>query len=210
VSARFGITFAMMRWHVPWASFLLVAALVTAPGREPIASAGPPTEQIKAAIDQLSQALAGRDAQGRDAAVNAATDRLFDWTTMARQTLRQHWEQRTAAERTEFTRLFAGLFRRVYVSRIHLIDPRQFRYLAETIDGDQATVKTKVPTKQGDVVEVDYVARLADGRQWRVHDVRVEGVSLIDNYQRQFESIIGKSSYESLIEKLRERVRDGK
>ena len=129
---------------------------------------------------------------------------------MARQSLRQHWDRRTAAERTEFTRLFAGLFRRVYVSRIHLIDPKQFRYLSETIDGDRATVKTKVPTKQGDVIDVDYVARLADGRQWRVQDVRVEGVSLIDNYQRQFESIIGKSSYESLIEKLRERVKDGK
>ncbi|PYO50298.1 MAG: hypothetical protein DMD84_16065 [Candidatus Rokuibacteriota bacterium] len=98
----------------------------------------------------------------------------------------------------------------MYVSRIHLIDPKQFRYLSETIDGDRATVKTKVPTKQGDVIDVDYVARLADGRQWRVQDVRVEGVSLIDNYQRQFESIIGKSSYESLIEKLRARVKDSK
>jgi phospholipid transport system substrate-binding protein len=200
----------MMRWHVRWTSFLLVAAFVTAPGHEPIASAGPPTEQIRASIDQLSQALAGHDRAGGDAAVNAATDRLFDWTAMARQSLRQHWERRTAAERTEFTRLFAGLFRRVYVSRIHLIDPKQFRYLAETVDGDQAVVKTKVPTKQGEVIDVDYVARLADGRQWRVQDVRVEGVSLIDNYQRQFESIIGKSSYESLIERLRERVKDGK
>jgi len=201
----------MMHWHVLWTSFLLVAVLVTAPGREPIASAGPPTEQIRAAIDQLSRALAGRDhGQGRDAAVDEATDRLFDWTAMARQSLRQHWDGRTAAERTEFTRLFAGLFRRVYVSRIHLIDPKQFRYLAEAIDGDQAIVKTKVPTKQGDVIDVDYVARLADGRQWRVQDVRVEGVSLIDNYQRQFESIIGKSSYESLIEKLRARVKDSK
>ena len=144
------------------------------------------------------------------AAVDEATDRLFDWTAMARQSLRQHWDRRTAAERTEFTRLFAGLFRRVYVSRIHLIDPKQFRYLSETIDGDRATVKTKVPTKQGDVIDVDYVARLADGRQWRVQDVRVEGVSLIDNYQRQFESIIGKSSYESLIEKLRARVKDSR
>ena len=201
----------MMHRHVLWTSVLLVAVLVTAPGREPIASAGPPTEQIRAAIDQLSRALAGRDhAQGRDAAVDEATDRLFDWTAMARQSLRQHWDRRTAAERTEFTRLFAGLFRRVYVSRIHLIDPKQFRYLAETIDGDQAIVKTKVPTKQGDVIDVDYVARLADGRQWRVQDVRVEGVSLIDNYQRQFESIIWKSSYESLIEKLRARVKDSK
>lgn len=200
----------MMHRHVA-STFFLVAALVAPPGLEPTASAGPPTDQIKAAIAQLSQALAGRE-QGREreAGIDKATDRLFDWTAMARQSLRQHWDRRSPAERAEFTRLFAALFRRVYVSRIHLIDPKQFQYLAETIDGDRATVKTKVPTKQGDVVEVDYVARLADDQQWRVNDVRVEGISLIDNYQRQFESIIGKSSYEVLVERLRERVKDGK
>ena len=201
----------MMHRHVPWTSFLLVAVLVTAPGLEPTASAGPPTEQIQAAIDQLSRALAGRDeGRERDAGVDKAMDRLFDWPAMARNSLRQHWERRSPAERAEFTRLFAALFRRVYVSRIHLVDPKHFRYLAETTDGDLATVKTKVPTKQGDVIDVDYVARHADDQQWRVQDVRVEGISLVDNYQRQFESIIGRSSYESLIERLRERVKDGR
>jgi phospholipid transport system substrate-binding protein len=201
----------MMHRRLAWTSFLLVAVLVTAPGLEPTASAGPPTDQIKAAIAQLSQALAGRE-QGREreAGIDKATDRLFDWTAMARQSLRQHWDRRSPAERAEFTRLFAALFRRVYVSRIHLIDPKQFQYLAETIEGERATVKTKVPTKQGDVVEVDYVARLTDDQQWRVSDVRVEGISLVDNYQRQFESIIGRSSYEALVERLRERVKDGK
>jgi phospholipid transport system substrate-binding protein len=200
-----------MHRRVRWASFLLVAVLVTAPGLDPAASAGPPTEQIQAAVDQLSRALAGRgQGREREAAVDKAMDRLFDWTAMARQSLRQHWERRTLAERADFTRLFAALFRRVYVARIHLVDPKQFQYLAETIDGDRAIVKTKVPTRQGDVIEVDYVARLADDQQWRVQDVRVEGISLIDNYQRQFESIIGKSSYETLIERLRERVRDSR
>jgi len=203
--------FLMMHRHVPWTSCLLVAVLVTAPGLEPTASAGPPTEQIQAAIDQLSRALAGRDeGREREAGVDKAMDRLFDWPAMARNSLRQHWERRSPAERAEFTRLFAALFRRVYVSRIHLVDPKQFRYLAETTDGDLATVKTKVPTKQGDVIDVDYVARHADDQQWRVQDVRVEGISLVDNYQRQFESIIGRSSYESLIERLRERVKDGR
>jgi phospholipid transport system substrate-binding protein len=200
----------MMPWHVRFTSLLLIALLLSGPGLEPPASAGPPTDQIKAAIDQLSQALTGRD-QGREreAGIDKATDRLFDWTAMARQSLRQHWDRRSPAERAEFTRLFAALFRRVYVSRIHLIDPKQFQYLAETIEGDRANVKTKVPTKQGDVIEVDYVARLADDR-WRVSDVRVEGISLVDNYQRQFESIITRSSYEVLIERLRERVKDAK
>lgn len=199
-----------MPWHVRFTSLLLIALLLSGPGLEPPASAGPPTDQIKAAIDQLSQALTGRD-QGREreAGIDKATDRLFDWTAMARQSLRQHWDRRSPAERAEFTRLFAALFRRVYVSRIHLIDPKQFQYLAETIEGDRANVKTKVPTKQGDVIEVDYVARLADDR-WRVSDVRVEGISLVDNYQRQFESIITRSSYEVLIERLRERVKDAK
>ena len=194
----------MMHRHVLWTSVLLVAVLVTAPGREPIASAGPPTEQIRAAIDQLSRALAGRDhAQGRDAAVDEATDRLFDWTAMARQSLRHHWDRRTAAERTEFTRLFAGLFRRVYVSRIHVVDASKFQYLGDVIDRERATVNTKILTKQGSTIDVDYTVRVGDGQRWRVQDVRVEQVSLIDNYRTQFNTFIARTSYEALVQKLR-------
>ena len=74
--------------------------------------------------------------------------------------------------------------------------------MGETVDGDQATVKTRIVTKQGNEVPVDYrLLREMDG--WRVYDVIIEGVSLVANYRTQFNKIIQTSSYDDLVKRMR-------
>ena len=43
---------------------------------------------------------------------------------------------------------------------------------------------------------------------WFVYDISVEGVSLVNNYRSQFNSIIVRSSYKDLIKKLRAKVKE--
>src|SRR4029453_19374478 len=78
------------------------------------ALAGEPTDQVQAAVTELYQLLAtsrgAAEVRQRDAAAAKVMDRLFDWPTMARQSLRQHWETRTPAQGDEFTRPFPGGF----------------------------------------------------------------------------------------------------
>ena len=186
------------------ASVVLGAMLALAFGGVVEARAGEPTDQIRTQIDELYRVVSGA-APGASVEREAAAilDRMFDWPRMAEAALRGHWQQRTPAERTEFTQLFAGIFRRAYVSRIHLVDASKFDYLGDTIDRDRATVKTTILTKRGSPIKVDYVTRLGEGRRWRIEDVRVEGISLMDNYRTQFDSIITRSSYAGLVERLR-------
>jgi phospholipid transport system substrate-binding protein len=42
--------------------------------------------------------------------------------------------------------------------------------------------------------------------QWRVYDVVIEGVSLINNYRTQFRGILANNTPEGLIEILRKKV----
>ncbi len=173
-------------------------------GLSTLAQAGEPTDQLRTDIDQLYRTLqqpAPSRSGGRDA--TEIMDRMFDWPRMSEATLRGHWQQRTAAERAEFTRLFADIFQRAYLSRIHVVDASKFRYLGDTIDGDRATVKTQVFTNRGSAIDVDYAVRLGGGRRWRVEDVLVERVSLVDNYRTQFDALIARSSYETLVTRLR-------
>ena len=176
------------------------------------AAAGEPTEQVQAAVAELyrlsSNAQASVDGRQRDAAATRVMDRLFDWKTMARQSLRQHWDERTAAERDEFTRLFAELFSRAYLARMNLVDASKFRYLGDRITGDWAMVDTQITTKRGSAINVVYVTARGGGPDWRVEDVRVEGISLLDSYRTQFSSIISRSSYEALVKRLRDRVKE--
>ena len=98
--------------------------------------------------------------------------------------------------------------RHAYLARISLVDSTAFRYLGDTVTGDRATVMTQVVTKRGSVIGVNYAVSRERGDNWRVQDVLVEGISLLDNYRTQFASIIARSSYEALVERLRSRVRE--
>jgi phospholipid transport system substrate-binding protein len=106
-------------------------------------------------------------------------------------------------------RLFSALVERAYVSKIHLVDADRFQYLGDTVRGNDAVVRTKVFTKRDAEIPVDYRVRLQEGTRWRVYDVDVDGVSLVDNYRRQFNSIITRSSYETLISQLKQKVNQG-
>jgi phospholipid transport system substrate-binding protein len=44
------------------------------------------------------------------------------------------------------------------------------------------------------------------GGEWRVYDVIIDGVSLMKNYRGQFSRIIDSSSFEALLDKLRNKT----
>jgi len=142
------------------------------------------------------------DGPARRTAIRQAANRLFDFEETAKRALGPHWQQRTPAEHEEFVRLFSDLLEAAYVGKIDLYQGEKITYVGETVDGDQATVKTRIVTKQGNEVPVDYgLLREKDG--WRVYDVIIEGVSLVANYRTQFNKIIQTSSYDDLVKRMR-------
>jgi len=149
------------------------------------AQAGAPTEELRGHVDQVIKILQRPDLQGESKAVERRTavrkvaNDIFDFPETAKRSLGRHWQERTPAEREEFTRLFADL-----------------------VEADQATVRTKILTKQGSQVPVDYRV-LRQGGRWRVYDVIIEGVSLTANYRTQFNKIIQTSSFQDLVAKLK-------
>jgi phospholipid transport system substrate-binding protein len=173
------------------------------------ASAGPATDQLRVGIERVLKTLTDPALQGPDRAaerhrtLRAITDPMFDWTEMARRALGRHWNTRTEAERQEFVPLFHHLLERSYVTRIERYDGEQITYTGESIDGDQATVRTKILDRTNRELSVDYrMLRGPDGR-WAIYDVQIEGVSLVANYRSQFDQIIRTASYERLVAKLK-------
>ena len=77
--------------------------------------------------------------------------------------------------------------------------------MGESVDGKYATVTAKILTHSDTEVEVLYRLKDKNG-DWRVYDISIEGVSLVNNYRKQFNSIISRSSYDELVRKLREKV----
>jgi phospholipid transport system substrate-binding protein len=183
----------------------VLAILLTAT----VACAGIPTEQLRSQVDRVIKilddpALKDRPAERR-AQVRKIAEEIFDYPDTARRALGPHWTARSPQEREEFTRLFADLLDRAYISKIDLYQGETVKWLGETINGDDATVKTSIQTKSGTDVPVEYRMHLKNGR-WSVDDVIIEGVSLVSNYRTQFNKIVQTESYDSLVQKLRDRV----
>ena len=194
-----------LRRHV--AQALLLALVVSAVTASP-AAAGAPSDQLKTQIDRVLKTLddpelkkEGR-ARERRAGVRKLANDIFDFGETARRSLGRHWQPRTAAERDEFVQLFADLLERSYISKIELYGGEKIQYLGDTIEGDQAKVQTKLLTKGGSEVPIEYRMH-RKGERWLVYDVIIEGVSLIANYRTQFNKIITTSSYQELIRKMK-------
>jgi phospholipid transport system substrate-binding protein len=171
--------------------------------------AGTPTDQLRSQINRVVKTIEDPELRKesknteRRTAVRKVADEIFDFTETARRSLARHWLQRSPAERKEFVDLFANLLERSYISKIELYNGEKFAYLGDTIDGDQATVRTKILTKQGSEIPIDYKMLRGPGDRWLVYDVMIEGVSLIANYRTQFNKIIQTSSYQELIHRMK-------
>ena len=193
-----------LRRHVAQALLTLVLSAVTALP----AAAGAPSDQLKAQIDRVLKTLDDpelkKEGKERDrrAAVRKIANDIFDFGETARRSLGRHWQPRTANERDEFVQLFADLLERSYISRVELYGGEKIQYLGDTIEREQAKVQTKLLTKGGSEIPIEYRMH-RKGDRWLVYDVIIEGVSLIANYRTQFNKIIQTASYQELVKKMK-------
>lgn len=191
---------------------LMVAAMVvlTTGGT---AWAGAPTDQLRGRVDRVLRLLEDPQlkpearAVERRTSIRAIVAEIFDFRELSQRALGPHWQGRTPNERDEFSQLFADLLERAYIDKIELYSgAERIQYTGEVLDGDQvATVRTRIVTKQGTEIPVDYRMRRI-GDRWLVYDVAIEGVSLVANYRAQFNRIIQRSSYKGLVEQLTARL----
>jgi phospholipid transport system substrate-binding protein len=195
-----------MNW-LRMGAMVLAGALVAGVSAAP-AAAGVPTDQLKGAVERVLRtlddpALRGEARLGeRRVAVRKIANEIFDFGEIAKRSMARHWQPLSEVQRNEFVGLFADLLERSYISKIETYGGEKIQYTAERADGDYATVSTRIITKNGTEVPVDYrMIKRAD--RWLVYDVSIEGVSLVSNYRTQFNKIIQTTSYNELVSKLR-------
>jgi phospholipid transport system substrate-binding protein len=173
-------------------------------------SADSVTDRLRPEIERVVQTLedpalksAAQMAERRQA-VRDITGGMFDWAEMARRTLGRHWDARSEAERAEFAGLYRELIERAFMAKIEKYSGEKILFAGETVEGDQATVRTRLLARGGEVL-IDY--RLgAQGDRWLIYDVVIDGVSITANYRAQFDGLLMKSSYGDLVRRMRDRV----
>ena len=175
-----------------------------------VAQAGEPTDQLRTHVDEVLKVLENpalrtpEKAEERREVIRKVANQIFDFEETAKRALGPHWQARTPAERKEFVALFTDLLERSYVSRIEQYGGEKVTYAGDQVTGDVAVVKTRIVSKTGTEIPIDYrMQKRPEG--WRVYDVNIEGVSLVSNYRTQFNKIVQTESYQALVDRLKAR-----
>jgi ABC-type transporter MlaC component len=163
-----------------------------------------PNDVVRRAVEQLMSAQArAQDGERRSAAeIDRVLERLFDFNEMARRCLGLHAEARSAAERQEFARLIGGLFGRLYVARLK---PASKLAWAANATGGRASVRVTVTGRDGGQLRLDHRLHRT-GTTWMVHDLLIDGVSLVEGYRDTLDRAVRTTSYEEMVWNLRFRA----
>ncbi|MDL2209594.1 ABC transporter substrate-binding protein [Desulfovibrio sp. OttesenSCG-928-O18] len=197
----------MKRLSLFLAALLLV--MFTATGAVAAKSA---TDTIRQTIDNVLDIIKRpgmHDQAQRGALLKEVEEQIktiFDFTEFSARTVGPKWRQFSADQKNRFIEAFSELLRVTYVEKLETYDGEKVKFTGEisSTKGDKVEVQTMVLLKDKEV-PVCY-RLLTKNDEWKVYDVRIEKVSLIENYKGQFKEILLKGDADSLIKKVEEKA----
>lgn len=173
------------------------------------AVAGGATEVMKSTIDEVLKIIQDKElkqsprAEERRQRLEQVVGDRFDYQEMSRRALGAPWNTLSDKDKQEFVALFKTLLTSSYSDKVETYSGEGVQYLNERTEKDYAEVRTKVLTGKTEI-PLDY-RLLNKGVEWRVYDVVVDGVSLVNNYRGQFSKILRSSTFPDLVEQLRKK-----
>jgi phospholipid transport system substrate-binding protein len=174
--------------------------------------AGEATDAVKSAVDQVLTILRSPDvAPGKvgpetRAKLKSIASSRFDFEEMAKRSLGPNWSRQSPQDQKLFVTSFADLLVNSYADTLASYRGEKIRYLDESHEDGLARVKTAISNAKNEQYNVDYrLHRTADG--WKVYDVVIEDVSLVNNFRSQFTRALNKNntSFAELLQTMRDR-----
>jgi len=175
----------------------------------PLYADSPALEYLKTSLASLQQVLTDPKLAGdqhsfqRRKLVRAVLQQLFDFQEMSQRSLGAN-ARRYKDRLGEFTPLFVDFLEHSYMGTLEKNGDAKIQYVREILDGENIRINTRVRLKDGNEYNVDYKF-YSSPAGWRVYDLIVEGISLVNNYRSQFERVLNKKSFDALLQDLREK-----
>ena len=185
---------------------LLVCLAFSAPESR---AAAAPNDVIEEAVELLAEGLNSRReelASDNDALYTFIDGILlprFDSKFAAGAVLGKHWRKASAEQKDRFVAAFYATLLHRYADGLLEFDMDRVEILPYKGDTSKRTteVKTRVQLGDGTKIPVHYTL-VNRAEQWRMFDVKIEGVSYVVNYRKELETEIRSSSLESVITRL--------
>lgn len=176
-----------------------------------LAFAGVPLDTVKANVNSVLEILRDPKLKGeagrkvKEQRIQAAAENLFDFVELSKRTLGLNWNNFAPEQRKEFVQLFETILKDAYIQKITAYDNEPVNFTKEAPLSETTVEVDSVVIMKGGQVPINYrVIKKENG--WKVYDVVIEGVSLINNYRTQFRETLGNNPPEKLLETLRKKA----
>ncbi len=194
-----------------WLIFFLVFFIHVSP-----LFAAEPMEDLRGPVEQVVQIL--QDPKYKDKTqsevqrieIMAVIRKIFDFEEISKRTIARQWKKFTKEQQQEFQDTFADFLGYTYYQKVRdAYQGEKVVFLSqEQLKNGKAVVKTNIP-RQNDAIPLDY--KMVNSKSgWRIYDVVIEGVSLVNNYRTQFSKILNKETPEQLIARLKKKISEQK
>jgi phospholipid transport system substrate-binding protein len=198
----------MMRPYKLLISLSLATLLALEAAATPLsaASAG---EDVKATIDSVMKVLNDPKLQGnnqkkeRREALRKVILPKFDFTEMAKRALGSNWG-REPDKQKEFVTAFTQLLEDSYAAQVESANGNKITVVNERTEKEYAEVDTKIVSPKGEETPMTYKLHSV-GSDWKVYDVVIANVSLVNNYRSQFNRVLANGSVDELIKRMKEK-----
>jgi phospholipid transport system substrate-binding protein len=175
------------------------------------AKAGVPLDTIEAHVKDVLDVLRDPALQGeankkvKEQRIESIANQMFDYVALSKLTLGRSWRDFNEEQQKEFVSLFRTILKKAYMDKILAYTNEQVLFDRDTmLSENKAEVQTRIITKSAEI-PIDYRVYLKDGK-WKVYDVIVEGISLVQNYRTQFREILANNPPEEVLKILREKT----
>lgn len=130
----------------------------------------------------------------------------FNFAHMAQLAMGKNWRQASAEQQKALTGEFRTLLVRTYIAAFtqykhQTVEYRPLQLVPEDTD---VVVKSLIKQPSGQPVAIDYGMEKTD-KGWKVYNVKIEGISLVENYRNTFNSEVQRNGVDGLIRSLAEK-----
>lgn len=168
-----------------------------------------PNEVVDQTVNKIARKLDGRKAElaANKKELYALVDRellpQFDTDYAGRLVLGKAWRNATPEQRKRFIDAFYNYLLRSYATAILKFEQNNIRVLParKPPEDGRATVETEMRTSDGSKVPVGF-AMHSTPAGWKAYDVRIEGISYVQNYRNQFNAEVAAKGLDALITRL--------
>lgn len=168
-----------------------------------------PTESLKPTMNEIMSIITDKSLAGeahkkeRRAKIMVVISKGFNFTEMSKRVLGKPWNEINQQQRDNFVQLFTKLLENAYIGKLEGYSGQEILFVDERVKGKKAVVSTTIE-HQGTILPVHYIMKQLE-TTWKVYDINIEGVSLVQNYREQFKSILRKDKFDGLVKLLEEK-----